>query len=55
MHSIKKETDGFLRLRVTEEVPEETYEESIKKVASMFEFPEELDEFLRGLNGKKQR
>ena len=54
MHSTKKETDGFLRLRVTEEIPEEPYESPIKG-SSFLEFPEELEEFLRGLNGKKQR
>jgi len=54
MQSAKKETDGFLRLRINEEIPEEPYESPIQG-ASFLEFPEELEEFLRGLNGKKQR
>jgi len=56
MQSAKKKEDGFLRLRVTEEVPnEETYNYRTKREDSFFEFPEELREFLGGLNGKKQR
>jgi len=55
MQSVKKETDGFLRLRITEETPEEDYEFRTGNENSLFEFPEELREFLGGLNGKKQR
>jgi hypothetical protein len=56
MQSVKKETDGFLRLRVTEEIPtQEDYSYETKNDSSFFDFPEELAAFLGGLNGKRKR
>lgn len=53
---MQKNIDGFLCCRIREEPPEiEDDGDFINESSSVFDFPEELADFLRGLNGKKQR
>lgn len=49
-----KVRDGFLCLKVTEEtIEEEINDGPFQHASSFFDFPDELESFLRGLNGKK--